>query len=272
MRECIVFLDIDGTLLDINQRPTIQTLPALIDELSRAGAFFGLNSNRAFEDVVSVIKEFHLTGPFILENGAYIKNTLESESIMQGGIIQNIPIIVEESLNELLPKLFYNPHILKCDTVKMVTSEPEEKGAYLYMNCYRHYSASIHGRFDGNMNMNEMRKLSESLQIYFSDKNIPLQAVVHEHGATVTVEIPGIDKGSGLAFLHKNNPEAYIIAIGDGLGDVSLRPYVDRLYAVSNAVKHLKKVSDRIANQPMTKGVYELLDLHVRKDVAKIIP
>lgn len=264
MPEIIVFLDIDGTLLDVEQRTNTDGLPALVAELRELGVRFGLNSNRAIEDVLPVAKRFGLDGPFILENGAYVMDALDAVPVPTHMLATNIPEIVETTLRTCAAQLYPHAIVERTDTTHLVSIGAFKAGQRFYMNRFRRFSASIHHRFDGEAQGVVAQTLSDTLNRLFDESGHALRAVAHAHGATVTVNIPGIDKGTGLAFLRSRIPRAYVIAIGDGSGDVALRPYVDRLYAVSNAVPELKNVADAIALQPMTLGVVELLRERVR--------
>lgn len=260
----IVFLDIDGTLVDVEQRTNTEELPALIVELRKCGVRFGLNANRAIEDVIPIAKRFGLDGPFILENGAYVMDTLAAAPLPTQTLAVNVPSTVETTLRACVARLYPHAIVERMDTTDLVSRRAFEAGKWFYMNRFRKFSASIHHRFDGEMQVVVAQTLSDALNRSFDASGHALRAVAHAHGATVTVNIPSIDKGTGLVFLRSRVSYAHVIAIGDGSGDVALRPYVDRLYAVSNAVSELKDVADAVSRQPMTLGVVELLEAYVR--------
>lgn len=254
----IIFLDIDGTLIDERQRPNCDVV-LTIERLQQRGFRFGINSNRSWEDVAPIIVQFHLDGPFILENGAYIKETLNSVARPCGDITDSIPEIVFTMMKDL--SVFFSADVSRVNTTKYITFDEFSKiGKHFYMNIFRKFSASIHHRFDGIADFGVAKELEAHLNKNFLQKELPLVAIAHEHGASVTVGPIGIDKGTALLFLRTQNPEAYYIAIGDGLGDVAMRPYVDELWAVSNALPELKNVADKIAHTPITQGVKELLE------------
>lgn len=252
----IVFLDIDGTLLDEQQRTNCDIVPTILD-LHARGVRFGLNSNRAWEDVIPVIAQFHLDGPFILENGAYIKESVNSEPIMCAELPTNIPHIVFDALSQVSKS---DADVNIVDTIKIIT-QPDmiTEGNHFYMNALRKFSASIHHRFNYVNTLEIAEKLADEMNKFFRTNMILLHAQAHTHGATVTIEVPGVNKGTGMSFLRTHKPDAQFIAIGDGSGDVAMRSFVDRLYAVSNAIPELKSVADKTASAPMTQGVKEIL-------------
>ncbi len=264
MQEIIVFLDIDGTLVDVEQRTNTEELPGLIAELRGYGVRFGLNSNRAIEDVIPIAKRFGLEGPFILENGAYIMETLDTTPIPTQTLIAHVSDLVEAVLRTCVARLYPDAVIERADTTDLISNRTFQMGKRFYMNRFRKFSASIHHRFDGEMRMDIAQTLAHELNRSFVELRHSLHAVAHAHGATVTVDVPGIDKGTGLAFLRLRVPHTMIIAIGDGSGDVTLRSYVDRLYAVANAIPELKAIADAVSSQPMTRGVVDLLKKYIR--------
>lgn len=106
-------------------------------------------------------------------------------------------------------------------------------------------------------------ELASELNTYFAEHQHNLVATAHMHGDTVTIGIPSINKGTGMKFVMQQFSERELIAIGDGSDDIKLRPYVQKLFAVANAIPELKQVADDISSEPMTKGVIELLTKHV---------
>lgn len=246
------------------QQTNSNELPGVIQELKKYGVRFGLNSNRAYEDIVPIAERFGLDGPFLLENGACCMDTLDGKVVSTSVLPEGIPHTVHRLVRQLAARRYPNAIVKSVDTTAMVTNDFSLPGQHIFLNCFRKYSASIHHRFDGNMDPAVAKLITADLNNAFTDEKIELQAIAHEHGATITVEIPNIDKGTGLQFIKRLLPDATVIAIGDGIGDVSLRPHVDLLFAVANAIPELTSVADAVATETMTRGVVELLQTKVR--------
>jgi len=233
----------------------------VIFELQKRGVRFGLNSNRAWEDVEPIIERFHLNGPFILENGAYFKETATAEPVLCADLLVNIPQMVFDTLLQVIHENFSDADLHKVDTTKIILdSELVSNGQHFYLNAFRKFSASLHHRFDHTKTFAVAEKLACELNKVFISEKIQLQAQAHVHGATVTVEIPGVNKGTGILFLKNRYPEVKFVAIGDGVGDVVMRDFVSELYAVSNAIPELKEVANFTASLPFTQGVKEILE------------
>ena len=74
----IIFLDIDGTLIDYSYKVTSKNVKRVLKSMSEAGYLFGLNSNRSLYDIGTVSKMFDIKGPIIAENGILL---VEGEKI-----------------------------------------------------------------------------------------------------------------------------------------------------------------------------------------------
>ncbi len=261
----IVFLDIDGTLLGENQKPNAPGLPGLIQQLTRRGFRFGLNSNRAYEDVLPIIKKFHLTGPFVLENGAYVLPTVGEKRVFIRKMPTDIPSLVRHSLTTVIRAKFPTARLVYADTVKLIKKGRWPKGIWFFANKNRKFSASIHNRVNGRSSFLLATRIAAGLNAHFRVRQPDLKAVANRHGNTVTVEVKGVHKGSGFGIIRRLYPGTSLIAIGDGEGDLILRPYVDELYAVQNATLQLKRVATGVAKKSLTQGVEEILNALLRR-------
>lgn len=261
----LIFFDIDGTLIDLHQKPTIDTLPDIITRLTGSGYGFGLNSNRAHEDVLSIIDTFALAGPFILENGAYIIHPDGSEEVLVGDL-GNVQPMLLEALSHIGTVGGHSFTATLSDTTRLYTKEQTvTEDLAVYVNKFRKYSGSIHHRLNGRSHFHLAEELALKLQDYFDTNNISLKAVSHQHGDSITIEVPGITKGDATKHLRSGYQDSAIYAIGDGSNDLAMRPYVDGLFAVSNAITELKEVADYVSEYPITEGVADILTFIEKK-------
>ena len=256
----LVLLDIDGTLLNVRQKTNVQELPALIKKMSSPNFQFGLNSNRSLEDVLPVIRKFNLTGPFILENGAYILKNVGGRKT----IAPNLPPKPITAIKRFILGAFEKFPDFKyeyTDTTRLVRDDRWPDGNWFFLNKNRKYSASIHNRVNGVADFKVALRLAGELNKLFRSEKSPFQAHASRHGSTVTIGPKSISKSTALDTVNRLYPDSLIIAIGDGEADLTLHGHVDRLYAVSNAVPQLKQAADYTAKKPMTAGVKEILIL-----------
>jgi len=261
----LVFLDIDGTLLGIDQKPTIPDLGATISKLQSKGVRFGLNSNRAYEDVLGIVGMFNLDGPFILENGALFVDGPGGKIVVSEGVIQDIPKIAFEVTKQALENMGIESTPVFSDTVELNEKDFGKNGTYVFLNKNRKYSASIHHRIDGKSSFDFAQKLAKQMQKSFDDEGCKLIALSHNHGHTITIEIPNINKATGLAFFKTKYSNIRLVAIGDDMSEVILRPQIDLLFAVANADLELKQVADHTSLFEATAGVKDILENHLQK-------
>ncbi len=254
----LIFLDIDGTILAENQRTNAAGLPAAILHLTKKGFRFGLNSNRALEDVLPIIRRFHLTGPFVLENGAYVLPRPGGKKILNKKIRPDTADRIRQALEQAAAQM-PGLKLVYADTVRLIKKGKWQKGTILYANNRRKFSASVHHRISGRHDFAFAQKLARALNSSLAARSYALQATANRHGSTVTVSPRGISKKEGLRQINRIYPGHRLIAIGDGEGDVDLRQGIDELYAVSNATPVLKRIADRVAKRPLTAGVLEIL-------------
>jgi len=262
----LVFLDVDGTLLNVRQKTNAQGLPALIKKMSLSNFQFGLNSNRSLEDVLPVIRKFNLTGPFILENGAYILKNVGGRKITAPGLPPKPITAIKQFVLKAFKK-FPNFKYEYTDTTRLVRNNRWPDGNWFFLNKNRKYSASIHNRINGVADFKVALRLTGELNKLFGRKKSPFQAHAGQHGSTVTIGPKSISKSTALDTVNRLYPDSLIIAIGDGEADLTLHGHVDRLYAVSNAVPQLKQAADYTAKKPMTAGVKEILILLQRGEL-----
>lgn len=143
-RNVLIFLDIDGTLIQENQKPNTTRLPRVIKELSRKGFLFGLNSNRSIEDVLPIYTQFGLNGPLVLENGIYFKKSPQKKNFF---IIPK-PARVHADLLRTV-RQFAREHelamtVVNADTVAAIPRSARTKGVVIMVNKFRLFTGSVH--------------------------------------------------------------------------------------------------------------------------------
>lgn len=256
-RRTLIFLDIDGTLLKPNYKPNSQKIFDTISRMSKLGFLFCLNSNRAWEDLVPLIKQFKINGPVIGEHGAFFTFNKRKQRLTKNPLPSTL---IPHALQQLSAPL--QAKIITTDTVNFPWTKLQETPLAWVMNKYRKYTASIHVRVRGKKNLKAAKQLAQLLR-----KKLP---------ATYTIEVSPIfcnvlvnpkdcDKGTGLLKL-KNTffPKEKFIMIGDDNTDLNTLNIVDSFYAVGNATPKLKRISLFTATKHYTQGAQEILE-HIQK-------
>jgi HAD superfamily hydrolase (TIGR01484 family) len=255
----IIFIDIDGTLLDNNLRANSGALPTLSKLLEQKGVLLGINSNRSLEDVLPVIKIFGITGPLILENGTYcIFNESEIFFVQRPkyNINKNILKIVRKFADENGVKLLFG------DTVKLLKNINSNEKLIL-MNSFRKYSASVHIFSDGIRNRELAKKIFSLLKKQLNSKSLNVSLSNSSH--SITCNIKKGSKTEAIKKIRSYFPDTKIYAIGNSVEDSLTMKYTDGFFAVANAEKEVQKKAIYVATKTYTQGVVEILRLIEKK-------
>ena len=125
----LVFLDIDGTLIDKNYSSNCPDLKKLILLLQKRGFVFAINSNRSLEDLLPISKRFGIKGPLVGENGSFIyfqgakKTIYLLNKVERDRVKKTIEKVKKEIVNYGKKYLnLDNILVLKTDTVKALSN------------------------------------------------------------------------------------------------------------------------------------------------------
>lgn len=261
MKPYIFFLDIDGTLIQPNQKSNSDLLPNTIKKLSQKGHLFGLNSNRAVEDIVDIYQLFGLNGPIILENGVYYKKTLDAPEILLIESPAKLQKLTMGALSAYVNTLEPEVHYECTDTVDIIENEKyNEIPLGIYLNKFRKYTASIHVFRYGKRNLDAAQKITDYLQKYFNEKKMGIIVRVTSSFGNVILYPKDGSKKDAFTQLKSVYPDYKFAMIGDSLGDAETAEEIDFFYTVGNAPDKVKAIADLAASKPYTQGVIEVLE------------
>lgn len=255
----LIFLDIDGTLIQPNQKPNTNKLPSLIKRLSHKGVLFALNSNRSLEDVEPIYKKFSLNGPMILENGVYFIDKGKHKMLIRDAksIRQRVTKIVKDFTveNDLKCK------VLCTDTVRIIRSAGLKKNPLIILiNSYRKYTASIHIYRYGIHDRELAQKLTKYIRKQFLHEKDDFLVESPKSFGNVVVFPKGADKGKALKKIKEYYPGYEFYMIGDDLADLKTMREIKSFFAVGNAQQEVRKKASYISPFTYTEGVVDILE------------
>jgi len=261
-KKLLIFLDIDGTLIQLNQRPNSAALPKIIKKLSERGFLFGLNSNRSFEDVKPIYEKFGLNGPLILENGTYFKKDLHSKKIFLISNPQNISHMTEAAVKSFAESLSPNATVEFTDTVKIIKQNKRLKkiSQGILANKFRKYSGSVHLFKYGERDLKTAKKLAGYLRNYFKRNKLELEVEVPKYSDNIVFWPSRCNKGTALKKLKSYYNDYSFGMIGDDLADLKTLGHLKYFFAVANAQPMVQKKADFVSKKPYTQGVVEILN------------
>lgn len=274
MAKQLLFLDIDGTLLDPQYKNNYPGLKNLILKLQKHDFVFCLNSNRALHDLLPVAKQFGIKGPLICENGlfAYIPDS-QKEILLTGRDALNDLAYVKTNfqkwISESRSALGYEIKYTMTDTVKLVDTKASkfpQNTILVFDNKFRKYTISAHIRRFANQHLvKDLDSLDILRQI--------LTENIKSHGLTDKIEIDSSEtfgnlliyskltsKYAGVRYLVKNVYPGYgVVAIGDEPSDANMVSGIGKFLTVGNASRIAKKLAAKVSHGSYANGVYELL-------------
>lgn len=265
MKYKLLALDVDGTLLNSDNLISEKTLASLI-KIQQMGIRIVLASGRPTYGLLPIAKQLKLGvfGGFIISyNGGQIINAQNGEILFERRINpEMIPFIEKKAQKNELPMFTYhddtlitntadNAHILheaKLNNLELIV-EPELSIAIDFAPC-KCVLVSDDEAVLKDLEDHWRKKLSGSMDVYRSEKFF------------LEVVPCGIDKATTLAALLEilsiSNSE--VIAIGDGVCDVSMLQSAGLGIAMKNAQHSVRACADHVTESNDNDGVALILD------------
>ncbi|MHC0038292.1 Cof-type HAD-IIB family hydrolase [Pseudoneobacillus sp. C159] len=249
MREqCLIFFDIDGTLLDFEKKLPTSTKEAIF-RLKELGHFVAIATGRApfmFEDIR---EELHID-TFVSFNGQYV--------VLNGDSIYKNPLNIAsmEKLTEVA--LRHNHPVVYMDHEDMKANVPEHDYIKVSIETLkiRHFPS-----FDPHYYVG--RDLYQTL--LFCPEDAEKQYVsefsdfdfVRWHPVSVDVLPKGGSKAIGIEKIASKLgiPLERIYAFGDGLNDIEMLSTVKNSIAMGNAEEKVKQVSRFVTRSVEEDGI-----------------
>ncbi len=275
--QVIVFFDIDGTLINSAHEPRMDSgkayeIKAQISALKTEGILFGINSNRAIEDILPIYKLIGLNGPLIAENGILIQlspgktiSFLESDQLRK--ISDTRRTLVIEMKSFFKEKYNHSAVWLNIDTVKFLgrkKTKIKDSTIIALNNKFRKYTLSIHikkvieGKFVNAIDIGT--ELVEYLKQKHS-KPQDFDIILSKFGNIIAFSTM-ISKRKAAEMLIDRFYKGYTCySIGDELKDYEMVKGFGKFIAVGNADKKVKLVADFSTKQNYSDGAMEALDI-----------
>ncbi len=251
----LVAIDVDGTLVNSENRLTAGTKAAIRDVLAN-NIGVTLVSGRARLTMEPFVKELGLTLPFISSSGAHIIDPTSNKTLyysampteVLGIIVQyareaHAPIIFQES-----DRIFYEGSEAELEylseTYKIdITVADELKAHFVQVDDILHaHSEPV------KVYMCHDPAIVQGIEAKLKQQHLPIYMT---YSAPPYLEITSIQatKGEALRRLaaHLNLDPKRILAIGDSPNDLSMFEIVGTRVAMGNAVPEVKAVADLIA-------------------------
>ncbi|MDP3994240.1 MAG: HAD hydrolase family protein [bacterium] len=279
----LIFLDIDGTLLDPEYRINCSELKLRLKSLQSQGNFvFCLNSNRSLQDLFPIAKQFDISGPLVCENGLFaylprskkkilLTNKKNIEKMIK--VKKNFKFWILETAQILKKSVYYK----KTDTVKLINKVKKNNfpgdSILVFDNKYRKYTVSAHIKrlVSGALTKDLLSLRKLEIIVRKKIKQLGLSKIIEvgtsEVFGNLLIYSKLINKRTGVKYLISKYYRNYkVIAIGDESSDANMVEGLGEFWMVGNGTKDAKKSASKIAKYKYTKGVNELLKKYDRKN------
>ncbi|CAN7746906.1 HAD family hydrolase [Paenibacillus sp. LjRoot56] len=245
MNQTVLVSDLDGTLLNKDQQISQQNIAA-IRIFRELGGIFTLATGRMEAAVAPFIKELNLDVPVILYNGARIYNPITKEVLYD----KHLPLMQElwqqiiNSLTDDVGLFVYRDGRVYTPNRNDIVKKHEEKDKVM---CSLLTENSVMDKITKLLLISSDLSMLKAIEQLVQDHGMPNE-IVYSEWNYLEILPPDVSKGNALQSLLRilSIENAYTMAVGDNLNDISLIQSADRGYAVENAHPDLKKVADDI--------------------------
>lgn len=235
----IVFCDIDGTLVKDNK----DLITSNIDEVKEfvKNNEFILCSGRATKSSIEVSKKHGATPVVISSNGAVVYDYLNDNLIFENVIDKNVVQDIYHLCNDLKLKVYFNKALLR------VGNNFQDKYPLIEGHDLEHINQIV--IMDNTfIKMLDIKKEMEKIKgIKISNLSLALINEQDDESNYYYLDITKDDTSKGLGikkYMEYKKDDAYLIAIGDHVNDLSMFEVCDYNIATDNAFYELKLKSD----------------------------
>lgn len=254
----IVFVDLDGTLKNNNQKISIRN-KEIIEKLFDIGILVVFTTGRPLNYTISLSKQFSASNYVISSNGAEIYNYF-NKKIIYNSIISNEVLI---KLNELIKK--YNLFFIANCLLKSYTNKDfGDPGKKIINSLEDIFDEKISQLIVESYDIESMKKFKKELinipNIKISNKSRNLK----DSNKILFYDITNKDvsKGNAIKILcdYLKIDINKTMAIGDSDNDIEMLQVSNVKIAMSNATDNLKKVANFVTLSNDQEGVAVVLE------------
>lgn len=260
----IVFLDIDGTLVNSEKKITPVTKAALM-RIQKEGIKLAIASGRPSKGVVPFAEELELEryGGYIMPfNGCNIINYQTKETVYANTLSMDVVKRAYETAKEYgLELITYKGDVILSETDNnpylLIESRINKMDVEKVSNVYEAIEEAPvkclilgDGDYLGKIEDEVRSKIGENANVFRSEPFF------------IEIVPQGLDKAAAIAELIKkiDIDQSETVAFGDGFNDISMVEYAGLGVAMSNGCDKIKEVADRIAPDNDSDGIAAVIN------------
>lgn len=261
----MVFLDIDGTLLD-SQNQVSENTQKLLKRLEKKNIPIVLCSARSPSGVKQISKLINIRGPYVCYGGSLI---LDADDSILGecGIPLTNAIAIKKRISEQFPNVRVSTYLYDVWLTDEMESE-EIRNEMAITECIPLVSP-LEAAASGIDHVHKLLcigSVSDIAQLrQYGARNFPEVEFVLSKPTYLEIVPRGIDKGSALDIVcrHYHVAPSESIACGDSFTDIPMLENAGLGIAMGNAAELVKRSANRVTASNDEEGVYiALKNLH----------
>lgn len=256
----LIALDVDGTLLDYDEKVSERVLQA-VQDVVRTGHHVVVATGRSLPGTLPVLRELGLdVGYAVCSNGAVtirLDAALEAGHEVVGAItFDPTPAIL--LLREQLPTALFAVEVLGQGARVSGPFPPGELSGELEVVPFEHL---VDGPTTRVVVRSPAHTPADFLEVV---ERIGLHGVSYAVGWTAWLDLApeGVDKGSSLELVRRRLgvPADRTLAVGDGRNDVEMFAWAARSVAMGNASAEVQAVADEVCPAVEADGLATVLE------------
>ncbi|MGL9729360.1 HAD family hydrolase [Enterococcus sp. DIV0756] len=263
MEKHLIFMDIDGTLVDRDQKISPRTR-AVVNELQQEGHEFYVATGRKYSSAYEMAKKLTDATQVIASNGSVysINETLHKKRLSDAAL----EFIYQTLAEYELPLFFFGEHTIfytqqlpsylqKNDQSRIGNSEED----FLFIDSLDTLMAISQRIVNGIVIADEREAELEQVRTLLAESQ--LLSVSSSHPNNIELIPLGVNKATAIQAVQTNLliPQKNIISFGDGMNDLEMLQASGVGVAMGNAVDELKKHAKFITDANVEDGIANFL-------------
>ena len=264
MDKHLIFMDIDGTLVDRDQTISPKTR-SVITDLQKDGHLFYVATGRKYSSAFQMAQSLNKDTQIVASNGSIysIHETIHKTQLTMEAIIA----VYETVLPKNLPIFFFGEHTVfytdtmpdhlkKGNQVRISTNGEED---FCYVDSLHTLKAVGHRIVNGLVVAEGREEELPSLQKQLAETN--LLSVSSSHPNNIELIPKGINKATAIQEIQKSLdvPKSRVISFGDGMNDLEMLQASGVSVAMGNAVPQLKEHAKHLTDANTEDGIANFL-------------
>lgn len=263
MEKHLIFMDIDGTLVDRDQQISPRTR-SVVTELQQEGHEFYVATGRKYSSAYEMAKKLTDATQVIASNGSVysINETLHKKRLSDAAL----EFIYQTMSVHDLPMFFFGEHTIfytqqlpsylqKNDQSRIGNSEED----FLFIDSLETLMAIRQRIINGIVIADEREAELEQVRKILEESH--LLSVSSSHPNNLELIPLGVNKATAIQAVQNNLviPQKNIISFGDGMNDLEMLQASGISVAMGNAVAELKKHAKFITDTNIEDGIANFL-------------